>query len=140
MPFELGKSEYVSETISNIKACLTGMASHLRKQIFLFVNKSKFDALGSYFLELYDDAVKHDYDQSLYVAIHTMLKEYNIPHLIMDHNNQFLNNKVKEFVSVNWGDLSQDYPDKLGSGHCDELGNKIMGEKVIKHITEHNLL
>lgn len=138
-PFETETAEYISETIGNILEYQAGRAPHLI-DLFGKLYKGKIEALGPYFLELYDEAVKNDYDQSLYAGMHLKLKEYNIPHLIMDHNNQYLNKMVKEFLQFNWGDYTRRYPDKFGSGHCNEEGNRVVSQRVIAHIVEKNLL
>jgi len=128
----------ITETISNIQHYQAGKA-HGIARLFIKVNKRKFQAIRDYFLELFDTGIKKKYDDSLFVHMHLLLKHYNIPHLIMGMNLPTIIDKKNNFQH-NWGFYIKKYPDGYGSGHCNETGNKKVGEHVIKHIKDNKLL
>lgn len=134
LPFEPNsKPKLVSETVSNVMYYLDGKAPNLE---YLFTDvKSKFSAIKNYYEELYDDEIKQTYDTALILMMHNCLKEASIPHLIMtptEHNDRFIDRE--NYLFNNWGYYAQKYPDKMGSGHCDERGHKEVAEKIIDRI------
>jgi hypothetical protein len=130
------KPKLISETVSNILYYFSGKAPNLE---YLFVNvKNKFSAIKTFYEELYDDSIKQSYDTGLILMMNAMLKEANIPHLIMtpnEHNDRFVNKE--NYFYNNWGHYSQKYPDAVGSGHCNEKGHKEVAEKLIKRIENY---
>jgi hypothetical protein len=71
--------------------------------------------------------------------MHMLLKQHDIPHLIMGYDlPSVIDNKNR--IQTHWGTFTLRYPDKGGSGHCNEEGNKLVGDMVIKHIEQYNLL
>lgn len=130
------KPKLVSETVSNIVYFLADKAPNLE---YLFSNvKNKLSAIKTFYEELYDDSIKQDYDSGIILTMHMMLKEHGIPHLIMapnEHNNRFIDKE--NYFYNNWGHYSQKYPDKNGSGHCDERGHREVANKLINRIENH---
>lgn len=127
------KPKLVSETVSNIFHYTNGHTPNLE---YLFSNvKNKLHAIKTFYEEIYDDSIKQDYDTSLILMMNVMLKEVDIPHLIMSsnqHNDRFVD--TKNYFYNNWGQYSQKYPDTMGSGHCDERGHVEVANKIINRI------
>jgi hypothetical protein len=137
MPFTPNpKPKLVSETVSNILYYLAGKAPNLE---YLFSNvKNKLSAIKTFYEELYDDSIKQDYDSGIILMMHMMLKENNIPHLIMspnEYNDRFISKE--NYFHNNWGEYSRKYPDRMGSGHCDERGHVEVAKKLIKTIGDN---
>lgn len=133
-PLEFKSNEnpnFTSETISNMGLCLAG--SNLRSTAhFKQISERKFNAIKLYFEEIYDDGVKLEYDNSLTLMMHSLLKEQKIDHIIMgygQHQHRFIN--PENFVEIHWGSICQRHPDKQGSGHCDETGHAIVADMMI---------
>lgn len=128
----------ITETISNITHYQQGKAPGIAR-LFEKVNRHKFEAIAGYYTELYDSGIKRDYDEALYASIQYQLKKHNIPFLVTG----FFHNTFDgdpNFMRNEWGYYTQRYPDTQGSGHCNEEGNRLVGESMIAHITRHNLL
>jgi hypothetical protein len=137
--FKLNKeARLATETISNITYYQAGKA-HGIARLFKKIHKSKLDAIASYYTELFDTGIKHEYDEALYLAMHYKLNKYNIPHLFMG----FFTNTVEgnpNFMKFDWGYYTSRYPDSFGSGHSNEEGNRLAGLSVIEHAVTHKLL
>lgn len=126
----------VSETVSNILYYLGGKSPNLS---YLFSKlKNKLSAIKIFYEELYDDSIKQNYDSGIILLMHKLLEENNIPHIIMSpnaHQDRFINSK--NYFYNNWGEYSRRYPDKMGSGHCDERGHIEVYRKLLKHIEDN---
>lgn len=128
----------ITETVSNITYYRSGRAPGIAR-LFEKVNREKFNAIDGYFAELYDSGIKRMYDEALYVAMHYELSKHQIPHLIMGNFAHAINDSVN-FLQHNWGYYTERYPDPRGSGHCDEEGNRLVGEAAIEYATRNKLL
>jgi hypothetical protein len=136
LEFELSKKpKLISETISNFIWYSEKGAANLE---YLFDGiLDKIDAVKTYFSEIYDDNIKQEYDSALILKMHIELKESNIDHIIMDpnkHQSRFI--APKNYFHNDWGYYSRKFPDKNGSGHCDERGHQTVAYGLIKHIGE----
>ncbi len=97
------------------------------------------NAVTLYFNHLHDPYIKEMIDYSLMSTAHHLLIKHQIPHLFLSPK------KIETVSSVNllkhdWIEISNDYPDSVGSGHCNEQGHKITADSIIKHIEKENLL
>jgi hypothetical protein len=128
----------ITETISNIEHYQCGKADGIR-ELFVRVHRNKFDAIQKYFLELFDTGIKKEYDESLFVYMHMLLKQKDVPHVIMGNHLPTVI-ATENRMQNNWGEYTSKYPDNRGSGHCDATGNRLVGEAVIAHIKQHNML
>jgi hypothetical protein len=136
LPFAVNPdSRLITETISNINHVFTGADSSILKK----VEKTKFDAIINYYTEIFDTGVKKEYDEALFVVMSNLLTHYNVPHLIGGHNLPFLIPE-KNRIENNWGYYTSRWPDNRGSGHCNEEGNRLVGEEWIKHIEKYKLI
>jgi hypothetical protein len=139
LAFNINKdSRLITETISNIQHFQCGTAPGIA-DLFVKVNKDKFNAIAQYYTELFDTGVKKEYDESLFVTINALLTYHNIPHVIMGfHLPQVIPEKNR--MENHWGYYTQKYPDNRGSGHCDATGNRLVGEALLDHIEKFNIL
>jgi len=133
------QTRLLSETISNLEVFLSDKKQVYFKKLFKELSIEKVDAVKYYITELFDSGIKQQYDNAIIVLMHFLLKKNNIPHVIMGYNLHDLDG-VDEYMENNWGQLSKKYPDPYGSGHCDEVGNKIVGEALINHIERKKII
>ena len=137
LPFKLSaQPKLVSETVSNIIYFLRGETPNL-KNLFSRIG-GKLNAVKHYYEELYDDEIKHCYDDGILLLAHSELKAAGFDHLIMTpekERHKFIDEK-NLFIN-NWGEYSQKYPDAYGSGHCDERGHAEVANKIIKRIENY---
>jgi hypothetical protein len=138
LEFKTNTSRLSSETVSNIQHYQTGKAPNLAR-VFANVNKQKLNAIGQYYLYLFDTGVKKDYDEALFVTMHRMLVSASLPHVIMAFTPPSIISP-ENALHNDWGFYSKHHPDPLGSGHCDALGNFKVGTQVIEHIKKNNLI
>lgn len=138
LEFNIKEARLVSETVSNFQHFRTGGHRHLSK-LFAKLSDEKFKAIEEYYLHLFDTGIKKEQDDALFVTMHVMLKKANIPHAFMGAFLPAIIDK-ENCVKFNWGEFTQAYPDSQGSGHCNEEGNRLAGEKIIDHINTYNLI
>jgi hypothetical protein len=134
LEFELSKKpKLLSDTVSNFIWYTEKGADNLG---YLFKEiQFKLGAAKTYIAEIYDDSIKQEYDTALILKMHLDLKHAGIPHLIMSPNtHDFQVMDAKNFFENNWGYYSQKYPDKIGSGHCNEIGHRQVADKLIEKI------
>jgi len=140
MEFSLNKeARLVTETISNIEHYQSGKAPGIAR-LFSKVHADKFAAIKSYYNELFDSGIKQEYDNALYMTAHCELIKYNIPHVIMMGYPDAMFAGNPHFMANHWGYYTTLHPDALGSGHCNEEGNRLVGEAVIAHVDEFSLI
>ena len=64
-----------------------------------------------------------------------LLKKHNIPHLFMGWQPNFAELvSEKNYMAVDWGYWSQNYPDDKGTGHCDYQGHQYVYLEIIKKV------
>lgn len=133
-PFELNKNpKLVSETVSNIVYYLKGEVPNL-KYLFTRIAR-KLNSVKMYYADLYDDEIKHSYDDGIILLAHNELKAAGIDHLIMTperERHKFIDKE--NFFFNDWGYYSRKYPDNVGSGHCNEIGHMEVAKLLIERI------
>jgi hypothetical protein len=128
----------LTETVSNIDQYLRGNIKWA-DGLFHRVTPNKFEAIKSYITELFDTGVKQQWDNSLFITMHYLLAKHDIPHVIMGHYLHDLQGQP-EYMQHDWGHWCKHYPDNMGSGHCNEEGNRLVGEALVKHIEDNSIL
>jgi hypothetical protein len=134
--FELAdKPKFVSQTLTNINLYLQGHGAGGTTTSFDAVPKHKYDSLMNFVADIDNQNIKREYDNALITKAHLLLKNNNIPHIMMvSHIHPYLHLNQENVAVVDWGGLCQRFPDNLGSGHCDENGHievlKILKPKV----------
>lgn len=136
--FERTKTRLFTQTITNIEHLLKSRPGSRLGHVENLPNQ-KLDTLGQYYTDIFDTAIKKEYDDSLFIHMHMMLKSKEIPHVIIGH---ILSSLIEEKnrLDLMWGYYTKKYPDAMGSGHCNEEGNRLVGELLINHIKTHNLI
>lgn len=138
VPFESGPTRLLTQTITNVDLLLKTRTGSM-KMHFEDVEIEKLETLGKYYSDIFDTAIKKEYDNAIIVYMHLLLKNMQIPHVILGYQLPSVIDQ-KNKLEIMWGHYSKLYPDKGGSGHCDEVGNKIVGDILIWHIHRHNLI
>lgn len=117
-----------------------------------FVNKNKnikyFDRLKTerpermrllkdYFLEIFDEGIQRVYDMGVITMSHVLLKNNNIPHLILAWDDELLKYIDEEnILKIDWGELSLKYPDDLKSCHTSYEGHIEVFEKIMEKLNK----
>jgi hypothetical protein len=98
----------------------------------------RMQLLRDYYAEIFDDRIQRQYDIGVIVMAHLLLKKRNIKHLILTYDNDFTFYVPDEnLCNVDWGKLSLEYPDDLGTLHTSYIGQEIV-YKSIKEKLEKN--
>jgi hypothetical protein len=136
--FQTVKPRLLTQTISNIDLILKERSGSIGGY-FNKIELAKLETLGWYYSNIFDTGVKKETDDALFVYMHMLLKQNNIPHLILGYSLPSVIDQ-KNQLEIHWGEYTTRYPDSGGSGHCNEEGNMLVGQEVIKHIEKYNLI
>lgn len=101
-------------------------------------NPERMRLLKRYYLEFFDESIQRHYDTGVITLAHVMLKKRGIKHFILTCDSIYDQFIPKEnLINVDWGQLSNKYPDKLGSLHTSEEGHKEVYQKIINKINQN---
>jgi hypothetical protein len=91
--------------------------------------------LKQYYLEFFDSRIQRQYDMAVIIKSHVLLKNKGIKHFVLTNDNEFnLYIPNENLVNVDWGKLSQKYPDDLKSLHTSWEGQKEVYETIVQKI------
>lgn len=101
----------------------------------------KLRLLKQYYLYFYDGRIQMQYDMGMITMGHILLKNKGIKHIVLTpYVNEFSKYIDKnDLLDVDWGILSNEYPDDLKSLHTSYEGHKIVFEKI-KNKLKSNLI
>lgn len=136
--FKLKEPRLLTQTISNVDLLLKTRSGAVKTH-FEGVELEKLETLGRYYTDIFDTAIKKDYDDSLFVFMHLLLKSNNVSHIIMGYQLPEVIDEQNRLENM-WGYYAGLYPDVGGSGHCNEEGNRLVGMNVVEHIEKYSLL
>lgn len=91
--------------------------------------------LKQYYLEFFDGRIQRQYDMAVIIKSHVLLKNKGIKHFVLTNDtefNQYIPNE--NLVDVDWGKLSQTYPDDLKSLHTSWEGQKVVFDDICKKL------
>jgi hypothetical protein len=91
--------------------------------------------LKQYYLEFFDGRIQRQYDMAVIIKSHVLLKNRGIKHFVLTNDtefNQYIPNE--NLVDVDWGKLSQTYPDDLKSLHTSWEGQKVVYDDICKKL------
>lgn len=143
MPLEFDINDnpnLMSETITNLITCLEDKRFR-ESPLYNHIPAHKWKIISEYINEIYNDDIKKEYDASLINLMHNCLLEAKFPHIFIGfklHSNRFINDN--NFINVNWGKISQIYPDDYGTGHCTKEGHTIVSDRIINHIKQLGII
>jgi hypothetical protein len=123
-----------SETLTNLDTFLDegAVASWIQ---FSHEPQARIKVLRDWVADFFNFEIKNDYDNGILAQGHLLLKKHNIPHLFMGWQPQFGDLLPEEnYVAVDWGYWSQNYPDDRGTGHCDYRGHDLVYKEIIKKV------
>ena len=97
--------------------------------------EARIKVLRDWVADFFNFEIKNDYDNGILAQGHLLLKKHNIPHLFMGWQPEFGDLLPEEnYVAVDWGYWSQNYPDDKGTGHCNYQGNYYVYREVINKV------
>jgi hypothetical protein len=137
LEFTPTKIRLFTQTITNLELLLKEKSGSISR--FTDKESEKLDTLGEYYSNIFDTGIKKEYDDSLIVTMHSLLKFHSIDHVILTFQPPYVIDK-KNVLNFHWGEFTLKYPDEGRSGHCNEEGNRLAGMQVIEHIKTYNLL
>lgn len=96
----------------------------------------KIKLLRDYYLYFYDSRIQRQYDIGMINLGHVLLKNNNIKHLILTpYVDEFSNYMNKNnLLDIDWGLLSNQYPDDLKTLHTSYEGHIVVYNKIIEKI------
>lgn len=95
----------------------------------------KLKLIRDYYLNVYDERIKAEYDRGLVLMAHTLLKKRGIKHVILSKDWNFDNLIDDEnLVKVDWFELSTKYPDDVGTMHTSKEGHQVALQAVLDKI------
>jgi hypothetical protein len=93
--------------------------------------------LKQYYLEFFDSRIQRQYDMAVIIKSHVLLKNKGIKHFVLTNDNEFnLYIPNKDLVDIDWGNLSQMYPDDLKSLHTSWEGQKVVYETILRKLNK----
>jgi hypothetical protein len=91
--------------------------------------------LRNYYAEVFDDRIQRYYDIGIITMAYNLLENRGIKSLVLSYDADFKNYIPEEsLVNVDWGILSQKYPDDLKTLHTSYEGHKEVFETIIKKL------
>jgi hypothetical protein len=124
MSFESKTPKLFSQTLTNINLFLEEKPSGAHFSSFQILPKRKLELVRDYSFEVGDEKIKKEYDNAILTKGHLLLKNMNIPHIFMVNSMDSYSHLPQENVChIDWGQKCLNYPDRFGSGHCDERGH-----------------
>ena len=121
LPFST-TNEIQSETISNILYANTRTLNQLAS-----IRKEAFKEYAKF---VHDSGIKKDQDISILLwklsKLNLKTKNWVCVTNFQEIHDEFPNNTLL----INFGAICQEHPDKIGSGHFDETGHKIVSNKL----------
>lgn len=137
VPFTLNKNpKLFSQTILDVLAHLNNKVSGAMESAYKILPKYKIETLGQYIQDVYSDPIKDEYDVALVARTHLLLKMNNIKHMFLGTpRSKFDFVPDENFCEVNWREISDKYPDEIGSSHCNEIGHEIVRDLILNKIS-----
>ena len=94
--------------------------------------------LRNYYADIFDDRIQRYYDIGVIVMAYNLLKNKGIKVLVLTYDSDFKNYIPDEsLVNVDWGILSQKYPDDLNTLHTSAEGHKEVFETINKQLKKN---
>ncbi len=121
LPFE-STDKIQSETISNI---LYAKTRTLEQE-----PSSRLEALKNYAKFIHDSKIKKDQDVITLLWKLNLLNKKTSNWLCITNYHEIYDHFPNNTLLINFGEICKKYPDKIGSGHFDERGHKIVYEKI----------
>lgn len=117
------------------------------KELFDYFNKTqkreKMKTIARFYTLFYPQRIKEDNDMSLYNTLHLYATKKNVKHIFMldthywdDFDVQLIDST--NMIEYNWFTLASEYPDVLGTGHCDDRGHDLGVKKLLEKIKDNS--
>jgi hypothetical protein len=129
----------LSEQISGIDHCLSIRKTNQHAYDRLAAESdNKLQLIRDHYLEVTEYAIKAKYDVGLILQAYTYIKRKGIPVIILTRNIDAYKDLVDapDLMFQDWYELSNVYPDTIGSLHTSEVGHADTANRLIKKIIE----
>jgi hypothetical protein len=94
--------------------------------------------LRNYYADVFDDRIQRYYDIGVITMAYGLLKSKGIKAFVLTYDPDFKNYIPEEsLVNVDWGILSQKYPDDLKTLHTSAEGHKEVFESIMQKIEQN---
>jgi len=123
----------VIDYVDNFLDRNVGSSTYFKK--FKNERPERMRLLKQYYLEFFDGRIQRQYDMAVIIKSHVLLKNRGIKHFVLTNDNEFdLYIPNENLVDVDWGKLSQMYPDDLKSLHTSWEGQKVVYETILQKL------
>jgi hypothetical protein len=101
--------------------------------------KQKLELIESYYIEIFNEWIKRDYDIGVIMLAYRAIKRANIQCIIVGPDYKYTKfiDQSQDFFPIDWSKLSNEYPDKVKSLHCSEEAHSIIAENLTNHIKQN---
>lgn len=102
----------------------------------------KLELIIKYYLEIFEGNIKAKYDSAMIFQAYMRCSRNGIPAIIITPFPHLFEGLVSDdhVCKIDWGQLSTDHPDTIGSAHTSEKGHEIVADTLIKHIKTFGIL
>lgn len=106
---------------------------------FTFEDDKRIKTLYDYATLIHDSRINRIYSIAVLGMAHQLLKRAGIKHLILTHEVDVYSQTIDldNLVTVDWGQLSVNYPDKVETYHTSPEGQYIAYESVLSKLQEN---
>lgn len=94
----------------------------------------KIENILEYHMSVSEYFINRDFDVALIFAAYTAAKHAGIKCKVLYHDLDYDTSKLfdsTDLVEINWGTLTQLFPDTIQTGHCSEEAHVIVAQKII---------
>jgi|694.fasta_scaffold64152_4 hypothetical protein len=126
------KPKLFSQTILDILLHIDKKVSGALQSAYEILPHYKLSTLKTYITDVFDYEIKSEYDNALVAKMHLILKSKNINHIfLVPFIEQYDYIPQENLCEVNWRKISDEHPDEMGSGHCNETGHEIASKMIL---------
>ena len=94
--------------------------------------------IREYYADVFDERIQRQFDIGIISTAHLLLKRKNINHLVLTYDGEFTEYiDSQNIVNVDFGALSQKYPDDMNTLHFSAEGHRILYEAIMKKIIKN---
>ena len=102
---------------------------------------TRLKLVHDHYFDIWHTGIQRLYDIGMINLSHTLLKNADIPHLVLIEDQELT--KIideKNQCWVSWGELSQQYPDDLGTLHTSEKGHLEAFDKIYNTLKRNSVI
>lgn len=102
----------------------------------------KLELINNYYFNIFDSAIKRDYDIGVLLMAYRIIKNAGINCIICTEEKQFktLVDDERDYFFPDWGRCTATWPDSAGTLHTGESGHEDIANRLISHIELNNFI